>query len=164
MIIKINLNKGFGIIEALVGITIAALLLVAFTTLIWQTIRINSANTKDIKAIMYLQELIEIVKDLERSNPSEIFADYYPDPYICHPFISENKWILNDGEEPSLENTFTRSMKIENVSRDANNIEEIYNRINNDPKTKKITATISWNNGFQDRTMNLETYVYDYTE
>lgn len=68
-------SEGFSIIEALVGITLAALLLVAFTALISQTIKINHANTSKLKATMYLQELIEIAKDLEQSATPTIFFD-----------------------------------------------------------------------------------------
>ena len=169
MNIKINLNKGFGIVEALVGITIAALLLVTFTTLIWQTIKINNANAKDLKATMYLQELIEVAKDLEQSDWDELTKDAcnisIDSNYKCHPYIDIvlQKWFLSTSGKEYLENnTYTRWLTIENVSRDPATNEIVTSGGVDDPNTKKVKAEIKWNNGFQDRNLTLETYVYNY--
>jgi type II secretory pathway pseudopilin PulG len=156
-------NQGFSIIESLVGITLAALLLVAFTALISQTIKINRTNRNGVKAIMYLQELIEVAEDLEQSATTTIFENHTCNaPNICHPEVSGNNWTLTSGSQ-SLENMFTRSIIIGPVSRDINNnIEAIYDVAHDDPNTKIVTATISWNNGFQIHNQTLETYLYYY--
>ena len=163
-------NKGFSIIEALVGITLAALLLVAFTALISQTIKINHANTSGLKATMYLQELIEIAKDLEQSATSTIFfATGFPSPCInCHPCIGTDcvpavpadTWGFN--ANPETIDGFTRSMTISPVLRDwwSGNIVQIGGI--DDPWTKMATATISWYDGFKYNTSTLETYLYYY--
>ena len=143
-------NRGFSIIEAIVGITLAALLLVAFTALISQTIKINHANTSGLKATMYLQELIEIAKDLEQSATSTIFAPSGYSCDVCHPIIiAPGVWSLTNipsGQE-TLENTFHRSITIGNTG---------------DYKVKMATATISWYDGFKNNTSTLETYLYYY--
>jgi len=140
-------NKGFSIIEAIVGITLAALLLVAFTSLITQTIKINQANMSKLKATMYLQELIEIAKDMEQSaTPTIIFnTGYFCD--TCHPevdnSVSPPKWELFPGTEPLENNLFTRWITIEDTGND---------------DIKMATAKISW----KDTTSTLETYLYYY--
>ena len=166
MIIKINLNKGFGIVEALIGITIAALLLSAFTTLIWQTIKINNANAKDFKATMYLQELIEISRDLEQTSAGwQTLANTSCNSSSpCYPVVSGSDWTLvSDPSKQTLENnTYTRWLIIENVQRDPITNEIVTSGGVDDPNTKKVKAEINWNNGFQDKVMKLETYVYNY--
>ena len=160
-------NKGFGIIEALIGITIGGLLLATFSTLIYQTIKINRVNASQIKATMYLQELIEVAKDLEQSATTTIFL---PGPTLscnnCYPKDSGgNTWTLvNVPPEPQLEGIFSRAITISPVSRDATNheIETPYNFANDDPYTKLATATISWYDGSQNHTQKLETYLYYY--
>jgi len=158
-------NKGFSIIEAIVGITLAALLLVAFTALISQTIKINHANTSGLKATMYLQELIEIAKDLEQSaTPTIFFATGVPSPCInCHPEIIGGIWNLVSGPEP-LEGFATRTMTISPVSRNpvTNEIETTYDFTHDSTSTKMATATITWYDGSQSHTSKLETYLYYY--
>ena len=164
---KINFNKGFGRIEALVGITIAALLLTTFTTLIWQTIKINTANTKDLKATMYLQELIEIAKDLEQSKWNEFDSDgdYYPDIIIgsinCGIGIDRCWKLFGSPIDPVTSEPFDPIMLTEDE-----NYKARWLTIEGDPADsshkKKVTATIKWNNGFQNKEMELETYVYNY--
>ena len=163
-------NKGFGIIEALVGITIGALLLVTFSTLIAQTIKINRVNAMNIKAMMYLQEMIEVAKDLEQSATATIFAvtspctNCHPCADIdCHPLpVAEDTWGFNDGLQ-TVE-VFTRSMTISPVSRDpvTHQIKTVYDPANDATSTKIATATISWYDGSQSHTKNLETYLYYY--
>lgn len=155
-------NKGFSLVEALVGITIAALLIITFTSLITHTIKITQANTKGLKATMYLQELIEIAKDLEQSATSTIFVSGSP----CidyHPEVIGGAWNLIPNPEP-LEGFATRTITISPVSRDpgTHEIETIYNPANESTSTKMVTATIVWYDGFQNQTSTLETYLYYY--
>jgi len=146
-------NKGFSIIEALVGITLAALLLVAFTSLITQTIKINQANMSKLKAMMYLQELIEVAKDLEQSATTTIFGppNDCNTSNACHPeadnSVSPPEWNLVLDEQKLENDTFTRSITI-SATVDAN--------------VKMATATISWHDGFKYNTSTLETYLYYY--
>jgi len=52
-------------------------------------------------------------------------------------------WRLVSGAETI--GNFTRKVVFEKVSRDGSgNIEAVYNAANNDPDTRKITATVSW--------------------
>ena len=158
-------DKGFSIVEALVGITIAALLILTFTALITQTIKINEANMRGMKATMYLQEMIEIAKDLEQSATSTMFVSGWPWPCTtnCRPEAVGNAWNLVAGPE-SLEGFATRTMAISPVSRDpvTYEIETPYNPANESTSTKMVTATITWYDGFQNQTSTLESYLYYY--
>lgn len=154
-------SKGFGLIEAIIGITIAALLLTAFSELMVQTLKINRANAMNIQANMYLQEEIEAAKDLAQSATTTIFAAASPCTN-CHVVANGTVWQLSAG--PQTIDGFTRSMTISPVSRNSttHEIESVYDFMDNDPNTKMATATISWYDGSQNHKASLETYLYYY--
>jgi len=166
-------KKGFSLLGAITGVTIAAIILLAFTTLITNAISFNSANGQRLQATLYLQELIEVAKDLEQSP--EISGDWnqhitYCINKVCQPIIvsnaTESWWELTDGEE-TLDDTYTRSLTIENVYRkNANN--EITSFPCTDPcaidlNTKKVIAQIDWNDRFGQAPLELEAYIYNYS-
>lgn len=143
-------QEGFGIIEVIVGLFVGSLLLLAFANLIWYTLKVNQANIKDFKAQLYLKELIEIAKDLEQTQDGwlEITTTTCTDILPCYPQISGTNWNLVNGSKQTLEGIYERWLKIEDTA---------------DSKTKKVTALIEWNNGFQNKTMEMEIYVYNYS-
>ena len=151
-------------IEAIIGVVLASIFLTAFLKLNMEAIKLNRANVSNFKASMYLKELIEITKDLEQSDWSELNKPIcYSDPY-CHPEISGNEWELVFGTESLDSDTYNRSIMITDVYRDQlvfpNEIVTIGGIL--DPDTKKITAEISWDEG--NHSMKLETYVYDFND
>jgi type II secretory pathway pseudopilin PulG len=153
--------KGFGMIEAVVGVTLASILLTAFMTLTVQTVKINRANINELKADMYLKELIEVAKDLEQSDWNELSTSTCVS--ACHPTTTANVWQLESGTELIDNNVYNRWLIIEEVFRNAT--DEIV--VSTTPgavlstSTKKIITTITWNDGFKDASSTLETYVYD---
>lgn len=158
-------DRGFGIIETIISIGLAVILLIGFTTLILQIIKTSQVNTSELKAMMYLQELIEISKDLEQSGWDELINPPCAAPLICHPEATLNTWTFTSGAESLDNGTYTRSLTIESVSRNQNTFpnEIVSNGGIDDPNTKKIIATIMWYDGLQTRNLMLETYVYNYT-
>ena len=158
--------KGFGIIEAVVGIALASMLLTAFMTLTVQTIKINRANINELKADMYLKELIEVAKDLEQSEDWSVITGYPCSDSLnqaCHPEISGGKWTLVPGTESLDNNMYSRSLTIADVNRNqiAFPNEIVASGGIFDPNTKKIIGEIRWNDGTHSP-MTLETYVYNY--
>ena len=158
-------NNGFAIVEALISVGIAASLVVTFTTFISKNIKVNYANTKEVKANFYLQELIEVARDLEQSDWSEITAPLCASPNICHTASSLGAWQFLAGAENLENKSYSRSVTIEDVYRSVSTfpntiVDSTIPGAVLDPNTKKITATISWYDGFQNRSSTLETYVY----
>lgn len=158
--------KGFGIIEAVVGITLASIFLTAFATLTLQTIKLDRANISELKADMYLKELIEVAKDLEQSEDWSVITGYpcsYSLNQPCHPEISGGKWILVTGTESLDNNMYSRSLTIADVNRNqiAFPNEIVTSGGVSDPNTKKIIGEIRWNDGSHSP-MTLETYIYNY--
>ncbi len=161
-IISFSDTKAFGMIEVLISLAIASIILVTFTSLNLYNIKISRANITKLKASMYLQELIEVSKDLEQSDWDAIVNS--PCSAACHPQIQGGAWVLISGAETLDSDVYTRSVKFEEVHLDQlafpNTIVASGGIV--DPNTKKSIAEISWNDCFQNRTLTLETYVYNY--
>jgi len=151
-------NQGFGLIEATISIGIVTIFIVAFTSLIVQAIKTSSINNNELKATMYLQELIEISKDLEQTETGwdtlTLASSFCGQPPFCHPEIQQDPdtptdrwWGLSLGPE-SPESGFTRSLSIVVIPNSG--IPGV--------EAKQITATVEWDNGSQQRIMASNLY------
>jgi type II secretory pathway pseudopilin PulG len=155
---------GFGMIETIISISIAGILMLALSTLILHTVKLNSESTKEMKALLYLRELIEVSKDIEQSNWAELENGSCYAPGVCHPEIVDGSWVFIEGEE-SLENgAYIRSFHIEDVYRSQTAFpNEIVGEDGVlDPATKKIVATLTRAISKNPHTEILEAYLYTY--
>lgn len=131
-------EKGFGIIEIVVAVTIISIALFAIsqTAAIYLKQIIQTKNS--LKAAYYAEEALEAARsarDQTWANISTAGTKY--------PVISSGKWTLSATNPGFLEDKFSRSIAVSDVSRDgSDNITTSGGT--NDPDTKKITATISW--------------------
>ncbi len=149
-----NKNSGFGLIEIVIAISIISMALFSMFELSIFTLQKVQQSENNTQALFLAKEAIEVVRVLKdknwTTNINNLISgnNYYPQ-------ISGNSWSLASGTETI--NIFNRRVVIENVSRDpiSKNIEQIYNAVNNDPNTKKITATVSW----QNQNITLATYI-----
>jgi len=134
------MNKGFSLIEVIVSVAIVAILCISFTALTLQALKVSRINANELKARMYVQELMEVAIDLEQSGDEgwTKLSEYT----VCHPFIDGGKWQLSVG--PETIDIYTRSLLVESI----------------DPNKKKVTASISW----PDKSLTIESYVYNYAE
>src|SRR4030042_3859440 len=109
--------------------------------------KVNRINAMNTKATMYLQEMIEVMKDMERSATSTIFSPVSLCTN-CHPIVNGTAWEFDNdpAHNPETIDGFTRSMTISPVSRDpsTNEIEIPYNLLHDSTSTKMVTATITW--------------------
>lgn len=167
-------------IEAVVGIIVGLIIIVAFTTLISKAIVFNSVNGKQLKATLYLQELVEIAKDLEQSTTtwqSNWVSTTGQEcntstPAVCYPMASGTTWTListtTAAKGETLENTYTRWMTIDNVCRSTTTNEILPPPCDPaDPTysstTKKVVAQIEWiETASTMASTTLEAYLYNY--
>jgi hypothetical protein len=160
-----NNSKGFAVVEALISLTIALVLLVAFQSLIIQIVKVDDVSEDSFLATMFLREVIEISKDLEQTDFSSFPSTCPPSSgSFYHPVINGDNWQLVSGQETLLAGKYTRYFTVEPVFRDQIDFpnEIVSSGGVCDENTKKIIATINWNTGSVARTMTLETYVYNY--
>ncbi|MDX1608260.1 MAG: prepilin-type N-terminal cleavage/methylation domain-containing protein [Candidatus Spechtbacterales bacterium] len=160
-------QHGFGLIEIITSVALAAVILVTFLSLLFFTAEISRTTSAKLRASLYLREMVEIAKALEAEDWNELTSASCP----CYPYESGGEWILEDdaGLVPQeLEGgAYTRSFNVEDVYRD--DVDSFPNNIVDasesgaelDPNTKKIVATITWNRGTEPYTRTIETYVYN---
>jgi type II secretory pathway pseudopilin PulG len=155
---KVSPQPGFGLVEAVITVGISSVLLLSFMTLVIYNLKTANVYSKELTAHLYATELIEATKDLEQSNWVGILACASP----CHPEISGNAWILLPGEETLGSGVFTRSIVVEDVFRDQlafpNTI--VTSSGVSDPNTKKVVASVLWNDAIGNKITIIETYVY----
>lgn len=145
--------SGFGIIEILVAVAVISIALFSIQQVSFLYLKQNIENKKFLKASYLAEEALEAARSVRDQGwtaniaPLTSGAQYYP-------VISSNKWTLSATNPGTIENIYTRQVKIENASRDTNdNI--VTSGGTNDPNTKKATATVLWNG----KSITLTTYI-----
>lgn len=150
-------QKGISIIEILIVIFIITVTLTALLGLVNFSLKTSTLIKETTKANAFAQEMMEVIRDFRNEvswnndDPGNQYDGlgimttgiaYYPEKSIDIP----PKWMLIQGEETI--SSFTRKIVFEDVSRDftTDDIEGVYNLINDDPDTKKATVTVSWKN------------------
>ena len=114
-------------------------------------------RTDKVKALEFAQEGIEAVRSMrDGSFTDNISVLTFGSTYYA--VISGGKWTLSASNPGVLSGKFTRTVVVNNVSRDINdNI--VTAGGTNDPKTKKVVVTVSWGNPA--KTVQLIAYMAD---
>lgn len=154
--------RGFGLIEAIISMSIAAILVVVFTSLIVRTVAISRTNADRFRATLYLRELAEVAKDLEQSDWTVLASatSTCAFPSLCHPKVSGNTWIVASGSESLDHGAYVRSFSVLDVYRNQLTFPNVIVETPgvSDPNTKKVAGSVLWSQG----TMELETYIYNF--
>lgn len=153
-----ELNKGISIIEILIVVAIIVIALTGLAGLVAYSLKISISIRETTQANFLSQETMEAVRNFRdgtnwNSNGLGTLTtgvNYYPQKSADIP----PKWALVQGQDTI--NGFVRKVIFEKVSRDINdNIEQTYNPANDDPNTRKVTVTVSW----QAKEVKLVTYL-----
>jgi len=145
---KLSKNKGFLMIELLVGIAVGAIILSGLVSLVVKSQQISQDNLIRLRANMYLREGVEAVKDLERSGWIE-FGDVCTTVSPCHPDDNGGTvWTIEPNPDSALDGgLFERSLVIEPGA---------------EAGIKKVTVTVEEKKGLLIKnSFSLETYVYE---
>ncbi len=134
-------------VEVIVSIGVASMVVLGFTYLNFQNIRISQHNILNLQANLYAMEALEIAKELEISD----WDEFDECSTKCHPRIDGGFWELASGEEGiGGEGVFTRWMAVEDHT---------------DPEllgdSKKVTVFVTFSDGLGDHEIKVETYVFD---
>lgn len=152
---KLQQQKGFGLIEIIVSLTIIIIVFVSFLELAKYTLKIQKYNQTRIEAINLAAETIEAVRSNRNENWDNFAAlvtgiEYYP-------VILENKWTLTTIDPGLINQTYSRWVILETVYRDAN--DDISASGLEDNQTRKITAVVEWIDRGETKQTILTTYL-----
>lgn len=148
-------EQGVGLIEILVVVSIISLSLVSLTGLGNFALKIQTRLKQNAAATSLAGEALEAARAIRDGQWTDLANLAVDTPF--HPIKNPSlyQWAMAGGEETI--NNFTRRLVISNVWRDSNfNI--VQSGGTQDAGTKKITATVSWNNNGQ----NLQVVLVDY--
>ena len=149
--------RGSGIIEIIIAIFIISTAFFAILQLSVMSLKASGERNNKESALMLAQEGIEGARTIRdagwTANISSLsFGGTY---YLVN---QAGVWVLTATNPGLINNKFTRTIVIANVSRDINdNI--VQSGGTNDVKTKKLTVTVSW--GSPAKSVQLVTYITD---
>ena len=145
-------KNGFSIIEVIMSIGVASMVVLGFTYINFQNIRISQHNILSLQANLYAMEAMEVAKNMEMSNWGEFDkCESFPGSE-CYPVVKEDggEWVWEFVEDES-----------EGVLGDFKRVVLVEDQAGFFP-SKKVTTTISWRDGLGEHDITVETYVYQY--
>ena len=149
------LNKGFNLLEIVVGVTIISIFLLAVAPLFQSFLKIGYGNTKIIQASFLLEEGVEAVKILRddswQNNISTLNTgtDYFL-------YFNGDSWQTTTSYS-QIDGIFERKFIISDVYRDENDDISLSGTL--DSNIKKIDMSISWLKDKGTTTKTVATYV-----
>lgn len=137
---KLFINKGFGLIEIIIGSTILTISLIAISTYFQKSLQLNQDSDKLVRASFLLEEGMEVVKffrDTSWLNISGLTAgaSYYLQ-------FDGIKWATTSSNI-FVDGIFERKLVIDNVARDSND-DIVSSGGTDDSGTKKVIVLVSW--------------------
>lgn len=156
---KPHREQGIGLIEILVVASIISIALASLAGLGNFALKIQTRLKQNAVAASLASEALEATRSIRDGNWSDLTYFAVDTPF--HPIKKPNfyQWTLAGGEETI--NGFRRQLTVSNVYRDGNfDITQSGGTL--DAGTKKITATVSWNNNGQNLQITLVNYLTDW--
>ena len=152
---KNNKTRGFLLFELLVAVGIMGLVFVTLFLLQTQFLKIKQDGIKKTKAVYYAEEAMEAVHHIRSvsgwaaipTNGVTKFVTLQPAGF----------WTLDDSETPLADAEFSRTVKFDSVNRETLPSGRISATGVDDPSTRKITVSVSWESGA--KKVEIETYL-----
>jgi len=148
-------QKGIGLIEILVGLSIISIVFLSFLVLAQYSLRAQEYSKSKIEAINLASEVIEANQSVRDENWNTLAALSLETQY--YPVISGIKWTLTTTDPGLINGIYNRWVILERVYRDAN--DDINSSGIEDIQTRKATAFVEWNDHGQIKQINLITYL-----
>ncbi len=137
---KIFLQRGFSLIEIVLGIGMLTVSLVSITSYYKKVLDVSNDTTRHIQSGFLLEEGLESVKMLrDLSWSTKIATLSTTTSYYL--YWSGTQWTATTSSN-LIENTFMRSFQLTDVKRDAS--DNVANIGTYDPGTKKLTVYVAW--------------------
>lgn len=161
-------RRGFSLLETIITIALTIIFTAAFTELIVYASRSSRANLLNAEARTNLQNEVEVVRAVARTNWATLADPACAAPNVCHPEASGTDWIFAAGKGIISSGTFTEWLSFTPVFRSKlafpNQIVASTTAGSvNDSSTKEVSADVTWTDGAFVRSQAMQTYVYHFT-
>lgn len=158
---KKNKSSGQSLIEILIGIAVGVIIVGGVAATIAVTLRSNVANKNVQTATALAQEIINAVSDFSSANWHNIDTLTPGSQYRLA--TTGPAFVSAAGAESFVIDSlpFSRYFSYEDVSRDpvTGDIQSVFVPVNNDPSTKKIAVTVSWQEQGDTSSVSLNKFV-----
>lgn len=153
-----NTQKGFLMLEALVGIFIISISVISATYAAQKSLVVSVQSLKNLQAAFLLEEGGSVVKILRSEGWSNISSlstgtNYYP-------LFTNGNWSLS-ATPSQIDGIFTRTVQVSNVNRDSGTGDIVTSGGVVDVGTKLVLVTVSWQYGTSTFSKNLSFYLMD---
>ena len=152
-------KRGFTIVEIIVVVAIIASAFIAILSFFVFESRVGDRERMRLKAISLAEETIEAVRNFRDNTDWAVNGIGTLSTGVeYHTAKATSSWEVISGSEDI--DGFTKVIIFTNVSRDGNdNIEQIFNPLNHDPDTKKISIIVNWADRSGSASESIETYL-----
>ena len=159
--LKKEKNKGFIFLEILICVSLVGIVFLMLLSIGVQSMVASRSIKKAAEVDSLIKEELEAVRSFRdgtqwATNGLGVVATGSANPrYAALDTLNPPKWILQSGTETV--GAFTRNMVFDKVSRNptTQNIESTYNAANDDPDTRKVTVTVT----YEGKTYQVITYL-----
>lgn len=152
-------KQGFGIIEIIVVAGLVGVVLLGLIQLTVLSTRPIEESVRQAEALYLAEEAIEAVRTLRNESWTNNITTLTHGT-IYYPTISGTDWTLTTTDPGAVNGTYTRSLTTSAVYRDAN--DDIATTGTLDPKTVKITTTVTWSERRSTATTTMATYLTNF--
>lgn len=153
-------EKGIGLIEIIVCLTIIVITFWGFLELISYSLKIQEGSKAKIEAANLAVETIEAIRTIRNENWANLASLSLNTKY--YPVILENKWVLTLTDPGPVNGIYNRWLVLEKVYRDTN--DDINSLGTEDPETKRVIAFVEWNDRGQVKQTSLTTYLTNWVD
>lgn len=138
---RLSLHAGFTLIEIIVGVAILLGIFISIGGVAQYALRMSSDANLRIRSAFLAAEGIEAAKIMRDRGWTQFIASLTPDTEY-YLLFSTDRWIATT-TPAMIDGVFSRTMKIENVFRNASD-DIVESGGVADPNTKKVTVAVRW--------------------
>ena len=155
------MNKGFGLVEVVIASAIISVSIFSLSAVSVIGSRLQSQSLEKIRANFLAEEGLEAMRFLRDKSWNTNLANLSVGTNYSISFASStSRWSIGSTAASYADSFFDRKIMLENVFRDSNdNI--VSSGGAQDPDTKKVTVSVSWQDRNATTTVNLSTYLSD---
>ena len=149
-------NKGFGLLEIAIGISVISLSIFSLTAVSNLALKLTEESAKNTQASFLLEEAVEALKILRDSSWSANIASLAPETVYYLSFANHN-WQATS-TNIYIDGIFERNFVFHDVNRDIND-DIVSSGGLPDPDTKKLTVFVSWRSRNSTTTQSVSAYI-----
>lgn len=150
-------NKGFGMVEIILAVALAAMFFLGIYEIILFSNKIISLDLRKTEAVHFAQEGMEAVRLIRDNGWSANIAPLANDTAYYLVLLADD-WVVTTTTQPFINGVFDRTITLKAVERDLNgDIISVGGTV--DTKTRHVSANVSWTEKGLNQNIELQTYI-----